>query len=100
MCGRYVRARGRREYAEALSIAAEDLNNDPSPIWNMPPGVRSMVYGRTKDRDPTFGSIWWGLVPTWAKRQDQRTLECTIGDRRSFALVQGIAAPAPLSDPC
>lgn len=69
MCGRYVRYGNPQRYARALGIPDpyQEQGSGVLATWNMAPSQCSYVYRNESWGKPGFVSIYWGLVPFWAK---------------------------------
>lgn len=72
MCGRYVRHGPKQRYASALSSigSPQELDYPGSSVlgtWNMAPSQCSYVYRNEPWGKATFVSLYWGLLPFWAK---------------------------------
>ena len=67
MCVRYVRYGNQKRYTDALGLPSDAaLGSSVLGTWNMAPSQCSYVY-RNEPWGGRFVSIYWGLLPSWAK---------------------------------
>ena len=64
MCGRYVRSRPPRVFAERFN-ATGDL--DLAPSYNVAPSDAALIGRTTPDGNRELAAVRWGLIPFWAK---------------------------------
>jgi len=65
MCGRYASARSVEDLASTFGISADDVDDLPSPDWNIAPTKPVAAVLLRHDR-PVLTSLRWGLVPPWS----------------------------------
>ena len=87
MCGRYRLTAKERYLRDHFS-----LDEDPrwQPRWNIAPTQQvAAIRQHPKDPQPIFGLMRWGLIPYWAKDQNDYVLD--VGQLYRYSPVYELA---------